>query len=878
MPDITNFTKYHLGCGGIFIKGFLNIDFDHDLPRDTIYADHKGIDGAYFFNYDLRNGLPGENSALELIYHCHFFEHLAFPEALELLRQSHLRLKPDGKMRIVVPDLELWIQNYHNNNIAFFDSYRRQILGNDFGLFKTKAAVFMGMLHMHGHRWGYDYETLEWLLQRAGFGNVRRFLFQESSIPEIRAMEPYSPLRGMESLCVECTKITAKGGSAAATARDIGPIEDRKALFAGSFGFEVGPIYSTVKDMPGRRALVQGWSRGEETHTWSDGERATLILPLSRDKAESGGLILRLNGWVISGPWAARIFVDGALATTITKSANDPREVRFAVSLPEGVLANDNPIVQVDCVFENTDCPRENRRSGDGRHLSFALQSFKFDSDPYDAAKSDLAPLHRVLERCSPRLTVSAVGDDLQAVEKMSALLKAAGLCGLLVLVSSSPPAGQLPVFDPSSAADKKALRADLATQLKVRTYQGSLAPLLATLSEQRAGPDLIVLANSDQFPEAVEALSQSAPAAGTAPPDITVLTYDEGFWGPAYWHNPTFFSKVVSPLTAVSWPHFVHLFSQNPSVARRPHGTMVANFDENGLSFLVEGYSTPNARTGPTISLFRSLLGDACRSSSQTQSMLVVQYDDFAHDDVLSVAYGRRRGWNPAVRLIPDTFFFSNLGYEPIRAAFSEGKLPSWEDRKSVVFWRGSATTNYVACAGTPVERIEQVPRIAMCLALRDFPQTDAAVMHAWLLHLHLGVPQADVVAFLTAEKIYQPLLPIIQHAAYRFLIDIDGVGNAWSFFEKLLLGSCILKVQSPFEQWFYGEITEWQHYVPVKQDLSDMAEKIEWCQQHQAEARTIAERGQQFAMQHTYSTGREIALDAIRLSTISGRPGFHP
>jgi hypothetical protein len=109
-----------------------------------------------------------------------------------------------------------------------------------------------------------------------------------------------------------------------------------------------------------------------------------------------------------------------------------------------------------------------------------------------------------------------------------------------------------------------------------------------------------------------------------------------------------------------------------------------------------------------------------------------------------------------------------------------------------------------------------------------------------------------------------------MLEHAHYRFLIDIDGAASAWSFFEKLLLGGCILKVGSPFEQWFYSELTEWQHFVPVRQDLSDLFEKIEWCHGNQDEARAIGERAQQFAIHHTFKVARDVALDAVRRSLV--------
>jgi spore maturation protein CgeB len=78
------------------------------------------------------------------------------------------------------------------------------------------------------------------------------------------------------------------------------------------------------------------------------------------------------------------------------------------------------------------------------------------------------------------------------------------------------------------------------------------------------------------------------------------------------------------------------------------------------------------------------------------------------------------------------------------------------------------------------------------------------------------------------------------------------------------------VLKVSSPFEQWFYSEIAAWRHYVPVSQDLSDLTEKLDWSLQHEEETRSIAERGQKFAINHTYETGLEIAVTAAHESIV--------
>ena len=148
------------------------------------------------------------------------------------------------------------------------------------------------------------------------------------------------------------------------------------------------------------------------------------------------------------------------------------------------------------------------------------------------------------------------------------------------------------------------------------------------------------------------------------------------------------------------------------------------------------------------------------------------------------------------------------------------------------------------------------------MCIRLKGEAKTDVAIMSSWGFQF----PHEAAQQYLMDAGVYGPAISILQHARYRYLIDIDGVANAWGFFEKLMLGSCILKVSSPFEQWFYKEVKEWEHFVPVREDLSDLIEKIRWCREHGEQARMIGEAGQKFAISHTCEIARRMAIQALR------------
>ncbi|MBV9784201.1 MAG: hypothetical protein JO264_10315 [Acidisphaera sp.] len=304
------------------------------------------------------------------------------------------------------------------------------------------------------------------------------------------------------------------------------------------------------------------------------------------------------------------------------------------------------------------------------------------------------------------------------------------------------------------------------------------------------------------------------------------------------------------------------------------PYGTMALIREGRHTRFVLARYSVMNARTFPTMRMMQALAGryqDALeeleRRHPPATELLFLQYDDRALHDVCSVAYGKRLGEAPAVRLIPDTYFFEHRGYEHTRARVRAGELPRWEECRDMVFWRGTATHDSSTFAGEPITELEQIPRVAMCLALRAEPRADAAVMSPWG-----GVRSPEEArAQYAAWGILRPKIPMLDHAQYRFLIDIDGVANAWGFFDKLLMGRCVLKVGTAYEQWFYGGIAPWEHFVPVQPDLSDLTEKLEWCFDNDDAAQTIAERGQSFAMAHSFDRAMEQGLAAMAECTLA-------
>jgi hypothetical protein len=109
---------------------------------------------------------------------------------------------------------------------------------------------------------------------------------------------------------------------------------------------------------------------------------------------------------------------------------------------------------------------------------------------------------------------------------------------------------------------------------------------------------------------------------------------------------------------------------------------------------------------------------------------------------------------------------------------------------------------------------------------------------------------------------------IPALDWATAKFAVDIDGFTNAWSnFMQRLKLGCCILKVDSQFgfTQWYYDQIRPWEHYVPIRADLSDLHQQIDWVRSNDAQAAEIAANGQRFASRLTMDSETRVAARLI-------------
>ena len=133
-------------------------------------------------------------------------------------------------------------------------------------------------------------------------------------------------------------------------------------------------------------------------------------------------------------------------------------------------------------------------------------------------------------------------------------------------------------------------------------------------------------------------------------------------------------------------------------------------------------------------------------------------------------------------------------------------------------------------------IDTINNHPRLKITLLSYLFPDhLDARI---------LGLPNINSIYKSGAQlgRLYQDLLGnegnnymnLEQQVKYKFIISLDGHGSSWSRPESILFSNSLLLYQTEYVQWFQTALQAYKHYLPVKYDLSNLIENINWAKAH--------------------------------------------
>lgn len=148
--------QLHLGCGKRFLPGFLHIDQD-----DYDHIDYRSSISSLEY-------IP--SNSVHLIYCCHALEYFDYLQVNDVLKEWSRVLKPNGILRISVPDFEKIIKIYSktkNMKLLYGFIYGRYLKENS-----TREPIY--------HKTIFTLTSLKEYLLSNGFGNVREYKWQDT--------------------------------------------------------------------------------------------------------------------------------------------------------------------------------------------------------------------------------------------------------------------------------------------------------------------------------------------------------------------------------------------------------------------------------------------------------------------------------------------------------------------------------------------------------------------------------------------------------------------------------------------------------------------------------------------------------------------------
>jgi SAM-dependent methyltransferase len=179
--------KVNIGCGATPTQGWTN--FDNSLTvrvarwpaairvlrrarvltgQSYKFAVVANSQGVRFANAAQR--IPCANNSVEAVYSSHMIEHLDRREAQAFLLEVRRILIPGGIVRLAVPDLARFLEQYQITGDADeFVTRTRMSQARPEGLV---PRVKLGLIGPRNHLWMYDGRSLSQLLHKIGFTDV----------------------------------------------------------------------------------------------------------------------------------------------------------------------------------------------------------------------------------------------------------------------------------------------------------------------------------------------------------------------------------------------------------------------------------------------------------------------------------------------------------------------------------------------------------------------------------------------------------------------------------------------------------------------------------------------------------------------------------
>jgi len=165
------------------IGSFTVMSKDNWVNADILdLSSYAGQNGYKFKQFDATKGIPYKNNEVDLIITSHFMEHITRQEGTQFLKECFRVMKPNGIIRIAVPNMKL-ITQYYLEDASFKNTFKE----NEGVKNSEDITEAYWNFITAGHKTAYDEDSLGKKMKEVGFIEVNKSLFGQSRSPEIKS-------------------------------------------------------------------------------------------------------------------------------------------------------------------------------------------------------------------------------------------------------------------------------------------------------------------------------------------------------------------------------------------------------------------------------------------------------------------------------------------------------------------------------------------------------------------------------------------------------------------------------------------------------------------------------------------------------------------
>ena len=182
-------------------------------------------------------------------------------------------------------------------------------------------------------------------------------------------------------------------------------------------------------------------------------------------------------------------------------------------------------------------------------------------------------------------------------------------------------------------------------------------------------------------------------------------------------------------------------------------------------------------------------------------------------------------------------------------RSCDSENSNISWDDKIPTAIFRGSSTG-----AGVTIHTNQRLKVAHLSFLRTKDPRDNLYYIDAGITNWNIRPKKHMKKNNLQSIKIHELPFGLVDklsyqdQSKYKYVIHIAGHVFSFRLSLEMSMKSVILLVTSKWKIWFFDKLQPYVHFVPVKEDLSDLIDQIKWCKDHDEECKQIAQNAFDF------------------------------